>query len=185
MSNLENLVQKILDDANKKASVIRDEAEKAKDEIVNSKLKEANEEKKRLLDRSVREANLAKERVISGAELEARNEVLFEKQKVIERVFKLAGERLANLDEDRYISFLTETLKGLQLTGEEVLVVPVHIRAKVKKLKLHNNVSEDETVESGFLIKDKGIILNYTFDSLVEHYKEELETEIAGELFKE
>ena len=55
----------------------------------------------------------------------------------------------------------------------------------VKKLGIALKVSEDETVESGFLIKDKGIILNYTFDSLVEHYRDEMVTELAQELFKE
>ncbi|NLK43746.1 MAG: V-type ATP synthase subunit E [Tissierellia bacterium] len=185
MSNLENLVQRILDEAKEKANLIMEEANKAKEELIASKEKEANENKRRVLERAKREADLAKERLISGAELKVRNEKLLAKQEVMERVFSLAKERLKSLDEDKYVSFLKNTIKGLNLTGGEILVVPEHMKATVKKLGIALKVSEDETVESGFLIKDKGIILNYTFDSLVEHYRDEMETEIAQELFKE
>lgn len=185
MSNLENLVQRILDDAKEKANQIMEEANKAKEEIIALKEKEALDNKKKIIERAKREADLAKERIISGAELKVRNEKLLAKQKVLDRVFNLAKERLRALEEDKYISFLQNVIKGLNLKGDEVLVVPEHMKATVKELGIHPNVSEDESVDSGFLIKDKGIILNYTFDSLVEHYRDELETEIAQELFKE
>ena len=45
MSNLENLTQKIIDDAKKRASIILEEAEKENKEIINSKINEANKEK--------------------------------------------------------------------------------------------------------------------------------------------
>lgn len=185
MSNLENLIQKILDDANTKASIIMEDAKRLKNEIIETKIKEANENKKKVVDRAIGEANLLKERVISSAELKVRNERLKAKQQVIERVFELAKERLKSLDEDRYIAYLNNTLKGISLKGEEVLIVPENMRSKIKGIPNLPKVSEDETVDFGFLIKDKGIILNYTFDSLVENYREELETEIAQELFKE
>lgn len=185
MSNLDNLIQKILDDAKERASIIMEDSIKVKEEIIDSKLREANENKKKIVERATGEAGLLKDRVISSAELKIRNERLKAKQNVIERVFNLSKESLKNLDESQYISFLTNTLKGLDLSGEETLIVPERMRDKVKSLGLFPKVSEEETVDSGFLIKDKGIILNYTFDSLVEHYREELETEIAQSLFKE
>lgn len=185
MSNLDNLIQKILDDAKERASIIMEDSIKVKEEIIDSKLREANENKKKIVERATGEASLLKDRVISSAELKVRNEKLKAKQSVIERVFNLSKESLRNLDEAQYISFLTNTLKGLNLSGEETLIVPERMRDKVKSLGLFPKVSEEETVDSGFLIKDKGIILNYTFDSLVEHYREELETEIAQSLFKE
>ncbi len=183
MSNLENLVKKILDDSKEKASVITEEANKVRDEILDHKTREANENKKRLLEKASRDAELAKERVISGAELRARNEKLMAKQEVIERVFNLAGESLKALDEERYMTFLTKTLEGLNLSGQETLVLTESMKSKVKDTNLR--LADDEFAVSGFLIKDKGITLNYTFDSLLEHYREELETQVAEELFKE
>ncbi len=185
MSNLDNLVQKILDDAKEQASAIVDEANKAKEEIISAKTKEAEEKKRRIIERAEQEASLLKERTISNAELKVRNEVLRAKQEVIEKVFHLAKESLKDLDEDKYISYLQNTLKSLNLKGEETIVVPEKMRKKVNKLKLNLKVSEEETVDSGFLIKGKGIILNYTFDSLIDYYRDELEAEIAQSLFKE
>ncbi len=183
MSNLENLVQKILTDSNDKASVILDQAKKAKDEIIASREKEANDEKRKIIDRVTREAELAKERVVSGAELKVRNEKLMAKQEVIERTFKLAGEKLKSIDDDKYKSFLKDTLDKLSLKGSETIVVPKAMVDKLGDLKL--NLSKDEFVESGFLIKDGGITLNYTFDSLMYHLRDELETQVALQLFKE
>lgn len=185
MSNLDNLVQKILDDAKERASNIIEDANKFKKELIDSKVKEANENKKKIIEKATLEANLLKERAISGAELKARNEKLKAKQEIIDKVFNIAKERLKNLDEDIYVSYLTSTLKTLKLSGEEIIIVPEKMRKKVKSLGLFPKVSEEESVDSGFLIKDKGIILNYTFDSLIDYYREELETEVAQSLFKE
>ncbi|HEY8362916.1 MAG TPA: V-type ATP synthase subunit E [Tissierellaceae bacterium] len=185
MSNLENIVQRIIDDAKVKADNMIKEANEAKEQMVASKEQEAMEYKKKIVERAKREADLTKERIISSAELKVRNEKLFAKQKVLDKVFNLAKERLKSLDDERYMSFLKSVIKGLNLTGTEILVVPAHMKDKVKKYGIALRVSDDETVESGFLIKDKGAILNYTFDSLVEHYREQMETEIAQELFKE
>lgn len=185
MSNLENLTQKILDEAKSQASIIDEESKKVNENIINSKIREANEEKKRMINRAVSEASLLKERTISNAELKARNEKLKAKQEVIDRVFDMAKERLKNLSEDKYVSYLKDTLKNLKLEGEEIIVVPKRMKPKVKVLGLRPEISDAEIVDSGFLIKGKGTTLNYTFDSLVEHYRDELETEIAQSLFKE
>lgn len=185
MSNLDNLVKKILDDAKERADGIIDEANKAKEEIISSKEKEANEQRNKILERATTETSLLKERVISSAELKARNEILKAKQNVMDRVFNMAKEKLKDLDGDRYISFLKNTLKTLELSGKETIVVPEKMRDRIKKLGLFIKVSDDETVDSGFLIKGEGVILNYSFDSLIDHYREELEIEIAQSLFKE
>lgn len=185
MSNLENLIEKILADARDHASITMEDSIKVKDEIIESKLKEANENKKKIVEKANQDAILLKDRVISSAELKVRNEKLKAKQGVIQRVFELSKESLKNIDEEGYISFLKNTLKDLHLTGEEVIVVPEKMRDKVKNLGLSLDVSDDEAVDSGFLITDKRISRNYTFDSLVEHAREELETEIAESLFKE
>lgn len=185
MSNLENLTQKILEEANSQASIIDEESKRTNQEIIDSKIREAGEEKKRILSRATSEAKLLKERAISNAELKARNEKLGAKQEVIGRVFDTAKQRLKGLSQDKYISYLKATLKSLELEGGETIVVQEKMKSKVKKLGINLKVSDDEVVDSGFMIKGKGTTLNYTFDSLVEHYRNELETEIAQSLFKE
>lgn len=185
MSNLENLTQKILDDASKRASIIKEDSEKINMEIINSKIDEANDKKSKLIDKATSEAALLKERVISNAELKIRNEKLKSKQVVIERVFNLAKTKLENLSENDFTAYLSNTLKNIDFQGHHVLIVPEKFREKVISLGLPLIVSQDETVDSGFLIKGDGIILNYNFNSLVDYYRDDLEAEIAQSLFKE
>lgn len=185
MSNLENLTQKIIDDAKKRASIILEEAEKENKEIINSKINEANKEKDRIIERATAEANLLKERVISNAELQVRNQKLKAKQEVIEKVFNLAKAKLKDMNEDNFSNYLSNTLKTIKLRGDEVLIIPERMKNKVASLDLPIKVSIEETVESGFIIQGSDIVLNYDFDSLVDYYRDELEAEIAKSLFKE
>ena len=73
----------------------------------------------------------------------------------------------------------------MNLKGTELLIVPEKMKSKVKAAGLFPRVSDDETVESGFLLKDKDVTMNFSFDSLVDYLREELESEIAQDLFKE
>lgn len=183
MSNLDNLTQKILGDAKRQAEAVMAEAAQRNEGIVSSRVREANDKKKRIVDRAALEASTMKDRAISNAELKVRDEILKAKQEIMDRVFRLAKDRLMKLDEDKYIKFLENAVKRLSLKGSEMLVLPEAMKNGAKALDLPIRISED-TVESGFLLKDKDIIINYTFDSLVDYLREELEVEIALELFK-
>lgn len=185
MSNLENLTNKILDDAKTEADRIIQESTKINEDIVNSKVNEANEKKKRILEKAVAEAAMMKDRIISNAELKVRDEKLKAKQEVLDRVFKLSKEKLKDINENQYLEFLKNNLKTINLKGTELLIVPDKMKSKVKASGLYPKVSDDETVESGFIIKDKDVTMNFSFDSLVDYVREELESEIAQDLFKE
>lgn len=185
MSNLENLTQKIIEEAKSQASIIEKESKKANEKIIDSKTREAEEEKKRMLSRANSEANLLRERTISNAELKARNKKLEAKQEVIGRSFDTANERLKNFNADKYLSYLQSKIKSIKFEGGESIIVQEAMKSKVEELGLDIKVSDDEFVESGFSIQGKGTRLNYTFESLIEQYRDELETEIAKSLFKE
>lgn len=185
MSNLENLTQKILEDAKQSASIILEEAKNKNEGIVNSRVMDAKDKSKKIVDKAIDEAKMAKDRVISNSELHVRDEKLKAKQGVMERAFVLAKDKLLNLNEEDYIVYLEKTLKDLNLNGSETLIVPENFRDKVKSLGLINKVSDEKTVESGFLIEDGKMVINYTFDSLVDYLREELEADIAQVIFKE
>lgn len=184
MSNLDNLTQKILEDAKDKADIIKEESTRKNADIISSRAKEAAEKQKKIIEKATTEANMMKDRVISNAELRVRDEKLKAKQQLMDKVFIKSKEKLNNLNEDDYIKFLTSNIKNMKFKGTEVIVVPEKMKSKVKSLGLYPKVSEDETVDSGFIIKDDNIILNYSFDSLVDYLRDELESEVAKDLFK-
>ncbi|MDR7871478.1 MAG: V-type ATP synthase subunit E [Tissierellaceae bacterium] len=185
MSNLENLIEKILEDGKMEAQTITKESEKNNQEILDSKISEANEKKDRILEKANREAVMLKERIISEAELRIRDEKLKAKRQVLDKVFILAKERLVNIDEDTYMSFLKNSLNKMNLKGTEVLIVPDRFKEIVQKSGVYSNVSNNESIDSGFLLKDGNIIMNYSFESLVDFRREDIEVEIAQVLFQE
>lgn len=185
MSNLENLTQKILDDAKSSADNIIKEAERKKEGLVISRIKEAERLAERILERANNEAYTVKDRIVSNAELKARDEKLSAKRNAMERTFFLAKSSLENMNEKDYLDFVKKNIMNLKLKGTEVLIVPEKMRESVNNLGLGLQISDMDTVNSGFIIKDNNTILNFTFDSLVDYSRDELESSLARSLFKE
>ena len=184
MSNLENLTEKILEEAKKKAEKQIREAEAFSEDAVSKKIREAEEKKAKLLEKAAFDANLLKERMISNAEVNSRNEVLNGKQKVIDMVFIEAKNRLRDLPKDDYIRYIKNTLSTLNLKCTETLLVKSEYRDEIRTLGLGFEIA-DETVDSGFQVKDEKISLNYNFNDMVDFYRDELVKDVANSLFKE
>lgn len=183
MRNIENITEKIIEDARKQAQEIIAEARQKKEKLIKEKEEQALDEKEKLLQKAKQEVIIEKERMISQARLQARDEVLLAKQEVIEKIFALVKEKLRNLDKKAYIEFLQKQLATRKWHGSELLFVPKKYLDDVVLLDLPVKVVTDEFVESGFLIKDGNIITNYSFDALVDFYRDELEPIIARDLF--
>ncbi len=184
MSNLGNLTEKILEEAKVKAQRQIGEAEAFSKDTVSRKVKEAEEKKLKMLEKAAFDANLLKERMISNAEVNSRNEVLSSKQMIINKVFDEAKKRLGELPKNDYIEYVKTTLSSLSLKGTETLLVKKEYRDELKALNLGYEISE-ESVESGFQIKDNKISLNYNFNDMVDFYRDELVKDVANTLFKE
>ncbi|WP_422484870.1 V-type ATP synthase subunit E [Gudongella sp. DL1XJH-153] len=185
MSNLDNLTQKILEDAKNKASEIVKGAEKRNDSLINQRVKEANERKEKILEKAAAEAEMLKDRVISSAELKVRDEKLSAKQEVMDTVFKMAKDKLSDLDQKEYLRFVESSIKDIDIEGKPSVLVKKEKVQQLKELSDEVALVEDESVDSGFILKDGDIIYNYTFDALVDEIREDLEGEIVQKLFEE
>lgn len=185
MSNLDNLIQKIKMDAQSQADQIQKEADKKKEEIVNGQVKLALEEKSKIIEKAEKDAEVIKSRILSNADLKVRDEVLKAKQEVIDKVFLLAKEKLTSLDDKEYSEFIKNQINTLDLTGDEIVIVPENRRDLVNNLGLNLKVSEEETINSGFAVVNKNVKLNFSFETLIDFLREDLETKIAQVLFKE
>lgn len=184
MSKLENLTQKIIEDAEAKSRSILEDAEKAKKDIVDHKTKEAKDRKVRILEKAAFDAKLMKERILSNAEVHARNEELTAKQEVINRVFQEAKKRLVQLPEKEYTAFLQRTLDQVAGGDDAMIITTKDMLEPVKALGLSQKVSETEFVSSGFMVRNDKISMNFNFDDLVDYYKEEMVKDVADILFK-
>ena len=185
MSNLENLTQKIIEDAKEKADEIKTNAEKKANALVVNRVKEANERKEKIIDKATQEAKTMKERVVSSAELKIRDEKLVVKHLVLEKVFETAKKELLNIDDKAYSDFIKTSLKEIDYSKAAIINVPTGKKKMTETLGTGLKVVEDDSLESGFMIFDEKIIYNYTFESLVDEIRDELEASIAQKLFEE
>lgn len=185
MSNLKKMTDKILENGKLEAAKIKERSEESNKKIIDSRILEANEKKEKIINDAKKDANMAKSRLKSETEIKVRDEKLTAKRQVLDKTFELAKDNLKNIDEDKYIAFLKRNLDKLNLKGSEVIVVPEEFKDIVKESELNINISQDENIESGFIIKDDNIVINYSFESLVDFMREDLEAEVAKILFKE
>lgn len=197
MSNLNNLTSKILEDASLKAAEIIEKAKADEATIINKKAREAQDIKKSMIDKANMEAEIRKERIISGAELKVRNEKLRAKGEVVDSVFSKALESLKDMPSDKFVNILKGYITTIDIAGDEELIVPAKYKEVAslalkdinEELKKNNKLGEiklydgQREVTSGFIVAKNGIEGNYTFESLLNYYRDELQGEIVKTLF--
>ena len=195
MSNLNNLTSKIMKDAEDKKAVILAEAVNEKNKILTKKQEAARSVEKTILEKAEREAISRKERIISGAELQARNESLEAKQKVISEVFELTVEALCNAGNDDLKEFVKETILNIDVSGKQNLilndagkkVISEELITEINKElgeKASITLSEETgNFKGGFILEKDGIEINNTFEALVSSIKDDLSLEVARVLF--
>lgn len=198
MANVSNLTSKILKDAEERKEKILAAANEEKAEIISKKNKEAKKLEAEMIEKATREAQTRKERVISGAELQARNEKLEAKQTVIDEVFKMSIDSLCSLDEMALKTFVKDSILALGVAGDEKLILN-DAGKKVIDATLINEINTALVADGrkgeltisevngnflgGFILEKDGIEINNTFEALVSSLREELEFEVAKELF--
>lgn len=199
MSKLDGLSAKIIEDANIKAVAILKEAKDTETLMVENKTKEAMVLKLQMIEKAKIEASTAKQRIISNAQLTVRNEKLVAMQKMIDKVFVGALERLLEINESDYLKLLKRYLLSMQIAGDEDIILPGKYKNIVSNdylleintaLKASGKIgeitlsSESRDIISGFIVLKNGIEINNTFESLVNSLRDELEPEIVEQLFK-
>ena len=195
MSNLSNLTSKIMKDAEDKKAVILADAENEKNKILSKKQEEASAVEKTMLEKAEREAASRKDRIISGAQLEARNEKLEAKQKVISEVFETSVKELSNCSAEDLKGFVKEVILNSDIEGEQNLILNADGKKAIdedfvaeinKALGKKAVIKIDENTgnfRGGFILEKDGIEINNTFEALVSSLKDDLSLEVARVLF--
>ena len=183
MSNLDNLVAEILQQAQKEANRMLTKAKTENFEFSEKENKKIQKEVDAINDKAAEEAQALKERVISNANLKSRDMILQAKEELVEDVLERVLERLKNIDTKKYLKFVENILKNLNLSKNAELIVTKDMRLVLGDKILDYKIS-DQTVESGCSIKDGNLIYNNEFSNLIEFNREELEREILNKIFE-
>lgn len=182
MSNLDNIIDEILQDAENESKKVVEDAKSEVAVLVGKTESEAQKKADKIIEKAKVEATQSKERIISNSSLTARDMVLVAKQEMINKVFELTKEKLKTLNHDDYLKFIENSLKALEVREDSEIILTENEK-KLAGEKLFGIKVADETVESGFSLKNGKIILNNEFSSLIDLVKEDLEQEVADKLF--
>jgi V/A-type H+-transporting ATPase subunit E len=194
--NADQVVEKILADANAEASKI---LRQANDELsrqqagLDAQLKSFKDETARLAKESAEDKKM---RMMAGARMQASREILKTKHVVIETVFAKAAEKILQLDDNSYLSLMEKLLiKAVESGNEQVIVAGGEHRINADFVNRVNGSLGDKghlsfsgekcPGRAGFILRHGKIETNSTLDVLLGQAKSELEIKIAKELFQD
>ena len=183
MSNLDNLVAEILQQAQKEANRMLTKAKTENSEFSEKENKKIQKEVDAINDKAQEEAQALKERVISNANLKTRDMILQAKEELADDILEKVLERLKNIDTKKYLKFVENILKNLNLSKNAEVMVSKDMKLALGDKILDYKIS-DKTVELGCSIKDGNLIYNNEFSNLIEFNREELEREILNKIFE-
>ena len=183
MSNLDKLVAEILQQAQKEANRMLTKAKTENSEFSEKENKKIQKEVDAINDKAQEEAQALKERVISNANLKSRDMILQAKEELADDILEKVLERLKNIDAKKYLKFVENILKNLNISKNAEVMVSKDMKLALGDKILDYKIS-DQTVESGCSIKDGNLIYNNEFSNLIEFNREELEREILNKIFE-
>ncbi len=190
--NADQVIQKILSDAQAQADQIKLQAQKVVD-AHNAQLKreldDYNERSKELAQKAAQDK---KSRMLAAIRMDISRSYLAAKGEILDQVFKKVAEKFKNLSDDQYRALMADLLKKSVETGdEEVIVDRNETRLDQEFIKNINRelgngfkgnlrLSDSrENIKAGFILKRGLISTNASMDVLIDQARKETEIELA------
>ena len=193
MNGIEKITQRIESDAQAEIDRILGEARDEAARITASYRAQADAEARDLEAKNERAAAEQEERLVSAAQMKARKVQLAAKQEMVEKAYIQALDKLCALPEEQYVAILADLLVKASSNGKEEAVFSQEDRERVgeaavakanelsgKQLRLSE---ETQPIRGGFILKDKNVEVNCTFETLVRLQKAETAGAVAQKLF--
>lgn len=195
MNGIEKITQLIESDAQAEIDRILGDARDEAARIAAQYQGQADAEAAELAAKNEKAAAEREERLVSVAQMEARKVTLGAKQEMVEKAYIRALEKLCAMPEEQYVAVLADLLVRASSSGHEEVVFSPEDRERVgkaavekanaasgKKLALS---AESQPIQGGFILKDKNVEVNCTFETLVRLQKAETAGAVVKKLFPE
>ena len=193
MNGIEKITQRIASDAQAEIDRILGDAREEAARISANYRAQADAEAQELDAKNERAAAEQEERLISAAQMKASRLQLAAKQEMVEKAYIQALDKLCALPEEQYVAILADLLVKASSNGKEEAVFSPEDRERVgeaavakanelsgKQLRLSE---ETQPIRGGFILKDKNVEVNCTFETLVRLQKAETAGAVAQKLF--
>ena len=205
-SSTKKILERILEDANKKANIVIRDAQESAKKILENRRQSARQSAKKvvysMLKRSENEAEVIRGKVATDIKRRAGWVVLFEKERLITSVLNDVKNRLVNLQKTEEFLLVLEKLivdAGTILEGgtlevmlnENDLSLPLNLNKLEKKIadgtgvKTQLKISKQQIKAVGVIVKtnDGKIFVDNTFEAILSRRERELRLKIARILF--
>jgi V/A-type H+-transporting ATPase subunit E len=188
----QNVVEKILADAKAEAQKLKKEAEEKLAQQQAETDKRLDEYRKQTEALAKKAGEDAREQVLSATRMELAKEQLAEKAKILDEVFADARKQLNKLSDDEYRKLIAKLMAEAVETGDEEVIIDNNEKRIDKSLIDQVNTqkksnlklaSQRQDICGGFVLKRGKIKNNLSLDILLAQAREQLEIELAGELF--
>ena len=193
MNGIEKITQRIASDAQAEVDRILGDARDEAGRIAANYRAQADAGAAELAAKNEKAAAEREERLVSAAQMEARKVQLAAKQEMVEKAYIQALDKLCALPEEQYVAILADLLVKASSNGKEEAVFSPEDRERVgeaavakanelsgKQLRLSD---ETQPIRGGFILKDKNVEVNCTFETLVRLQKAETAGAVAQKLF--
>jgi len=193
----EQVTEKILADADAKAEKIKKQAEEIQAQQhakLQEQLAEYEKQTQVLAQKAAKDKQL---HLLAAARMDIAKQLLAEKRKILDDLLQQARQKLLNLPNDEYRTFMTKLMLDAVETGDEEVIIDneekridhtfiKNINQQLAPGRKGNlRLSEDrDNIEAGFILKRGKIKNNVSVEVLLAQARRELEIELAKELFQ-
>ncbi len=124
MKEMESIIKRIMDDAEKKSRTILERGQRAAETLRAQTKRRVEEEKERMRQQHERAMSLMEKRILATARLTAKRAYLEAKEEVLNEAFERAREALQNLSAEERSAYLAKALeKAVGELGRENIVL--------------------------------------------------------------
>ncbi|MDD5066003.1 MAG: V-type ATP synthase subunit E [bacterium] len=196
---LEDIVKKILSEAENEARQILDEARKEADKIIRENKQSLQDLEKKEKVRIDQESEEYRKRLVQMADLEMRKELLSLKQQLVADVFKIVEDRILSLPREDYQEFIANKIIEIIETGTEEIVLTEKDKERITpdfvekinsrlKEKLREKgqlkiAGETIPIKGGFILRSEKVQYNNSVESILKELREKIEPDIVKKLF--
>ncbi len=193
----EQVIEKILSDARAEAEKITKDAEqKQADEQakLSQQLKEYSRQTEQLAGKA---AENKRRRMLAAARMQIAKDRLAEKARILDEVFEQAQKQLKELPDEEFFELMTQLMLAAVETGdEEVIVDKNETRLDHRFVKQVNHrlapgykgnlrlAEQRQDIVGGFVLRRGKIKNNVSFDVLLAQARNDLDIELAKQLFQ-
>lgn len=195
---IKDIKDKIISDSKIEASKIIDGANNKAREINEKGVQEVKDVKSKIMNKTNQEILLKKGQIITEANLEAKKNILFTKQTIIDGIFDNVLEKIINLDDKQYCNFIKRIILHNIEKGDEIIFINsldkekiskdfiqeinCELKAKGKKgdLKLSPSYLQ---IKGGVVIGSNNIRKNSSLEIIFKKAREKLAIKISRYLF--